>query len=407
MSQHFLLSAKARTLSLAHVMRLAEDEAYGAFKEIRWAESDGEPFCPRCGCVAVYEYRSRRIFKCKGCGSQFSVTTGTIFASRKLPIRNLLAAIAIFVNGAKGISALQLSRDLNVQYKTAFVLAHKLREAMGDEMKARRLGGHIEIDGAYFGGYVRPENRKDERRDRRLAIHQSGKRRVVVVMRERQGRTLPFVFRSEDESLPTIQARALHGSTIYADEASCWDELHARFATRRVNHSVAFRDEDACTTCASPRASPRTSPRASPLFVAFSLGPGADFVGCRLPPLATGISAPVDFARHHERPQVGLDFAAGQLEAIILEHVGQLPDLDSVPVILDHGLALLPEPGNQTEDGPPFDFLNLPSFQIIEEGQHVARMMKVNRALEPVVRLDHLQRPARSLVVCLEEEAVP
>ena len=129
MAQHFLLSAKARTLSLAKVMRLSEDEAYGAFKAIRWAKNDGEPICPRCGCMAIYVYRSRRIFKCKDCGSQFSITTDTIFASRKLAYRDLLAAMAIFVNGAKGISALQLSRDLDCQYKTAFVLAHKLREA--------------------------------------------------------------------------------------------------------------------------------------------------------------------------------------------------------------------------------------------------------------------------------------
>ena len=60
------------------------------------------------------------------------------------------------MNGAKGVSALQLSRDLDCQYKTAFVLAHKLRAAMGSEMKNRKLNGHVEIDGAYFGGYLKP-----------------------------------------------------------------------------------------------------------------------------------------------------------------------------------------------------------------------------------------------------------
>ena len=247
MAQHFLLSAQARSLSLAKVMRLSEAEAFDTFKQVRWAANDGKPVCPRCGCVTVYEYRVRRIFKCKGCSAQFSVTTATIFASRKLAIRDLLAAIAIFVNGAKGISALQLSRDLDCQYKTAFVLAHKLREAMGAENGRRMVGGHVEIDGAYFGGYVKPENRKEDRKDRRLSINQSGKRKAVVVMRERNGRTLPFVFGSEVDAVPTVQSRVLHGSTVYADEASCWDALHARFATKRVNHSVAFKDEDACT----------------------------------------------------------------------------------------------------------------------------------------------------------------
>lgn len=247
MAQHFLLSAQARTLSLVKVMRLSDDEAYETFKRIRWADNDGHAVCPRCGCTATYEYKARRIFKCKGCERQFSVTTDTIFASRKLPIRDLLAAIAIFVNGAKGISALQLSRDLDVQYKTAFVLAHKLREAMGAEIEGRELSGEVEIDGAYFGGYVKPENEKTDRKDRRLKRHQSGKRRVVVVLRERGGRTLPKVFRSEAASLAFIRSRVLPGSTIYADEASSWDGLHAFYDTRRINHSIAFADEDACT----------------------------------------------------------------------------------------------------------------------------------------------------------------
>ena len=86
---------------------------------------------PECGCCAVYEYQTRRLFKCKGCGKQFSVTSGTTFHGRKLAIRDYLMAIAIFANAAKGTSALQLGRDLDVSYKTAFVLAHKLREAMG------------------------------------------------------------------------------------------------------------------------------------------------------------------------------------------------------------------------------------------------------------------------------------
>jgi hypothetical protein len=148
--------------------------------------------------VACDEYASRPIFKCKGCGHQFSVTSGTISLSRKLPMCDYLMAIAIFVNGAKRHSTLELSRDLGVQYKTAFVLAHKLREAMSSEHRGKVLSGHVEIDGAYFGGYVKPENRKADRVDRRLSQHQSGKRRCVVAMRERGGRTLPFVVITED-----------------------------------------------------------------------------------------------------------------------------------------------------------------------------------------------------------------
>src|SRR6267154_4530066 len=181
MSQHFLLTAKARSLSLAKVARLSDEEAYQTFKLVRWAATDGQPVCPRCGCVAVYTYATRKLFKCQGCNHQFSVTSGTIFASRKLSIRDYLLAIAIFVNGAKGHSALQMSRDLDCQYKTAFVMAHKLREAIGSQLESGEIGGEgktVEVDGAYFGGKRKPENRKADRTDRRLSTEG---RQVVVI----------------------------------------------------------------------------------------------------------------------------------------------------------------------------------------------------------------------------------
>src|SRR5581483_6423259 len=205
MAQHFLLSAKARTLSLAAIMRMSDDEAHARFRAIRWADNGGDPFCPRCGSLTIYTYAARRIFKCRDCQHQFSVTSGTIFASRKLPIRDYLVAIALFVNAAKGISALQLGRDLDVQYKTAFVLAHKLREAIGADQEGLRLSGVVEVDGAYFGGKVRQENERKDRKDRRLLEEQSGKRQSVVVARERQGRTVPTVAPSEAAAVATVR----------------------------------------------------------------------------------------------------------------------------------------------------------------------------------------------------------
>lgn len=82
---------------------------------------------------------------------------------------DLLAAICIIVNASKGVSMVQFSRDLDCQYKTAFVLAHKRREAMAMEVHTGEvLEGHVEIDGAHFGGHIRPENAKVDRKDRRL-----------------------------------------------------------------------------------------------------------------------------------------------------------------------------------------------------------------------------------------------
>ncbi len=247
MSQHFLLSAAARTLSLAKVMRMSDAAARETFKAIRWASTEGEPVCPKCGCVEAYDIATRQIFKCKGCLAQFSVTSGTIFASRKLAIRDVLAAIAIFVNGAKGYSALQLSRDLDVQYKTAFVMAHKLREAISLSRSAEKLDGVVEVDGAYFGGYVKPTNMKANRRDRRFLENQSGKRQVVVAIRERDGDTRPFVTTKEAAGVALVAANVANGTIVHADEASHWDALHARFATKRINHSEAYSLDGACT----------------------------------------------------------------------------------------------------------------------------------------------------------------
>jgi transposase-like protein len=227
---------------------MSDEEAREAFQRIRWADTNGEPVCPRCRCGAVYAYRTRPLWKCKACQHQFSVTSGTIFASRKLPVRDYLLTIAIFVNGAKGHAELQLSRDLDCQYKTAFVMAHKIREAMAADGSLEKLSGSVEIDGAYFGGYVKPANRLENRRDRRLFRNQSHKRRVVVVMRERSGQTLPFVFRSEEQSIPAIKQHVADGSVIYADEAPSWEGLHAKYLTRRVNHSIAYSDGNGTST---------------------------------------------------------------------------------------------------------------------------------------------------------------
>jgi hypothetical protein len=126
-------------------------------------------------------------------------------------------------------------------------MAHKIREAMTAEMETMQASGTVEVDGAYFGGYVKPANNVDKRRDRRLLENQSGKRRVVVIMRERNGRTLPFVFKNEAESLPILASRIANGSTVHADEARHWDRLHALYLTKRVNHQWSYSEDGACT----------------------------------------------------------------------------------------------------------------------------------------------------------------
>ncbi len=256
MAQHFLLSRAAKTLSLASIFTMKYVDAEMTFRRIRWHETNGEPVCPHCGGLEAYDCRRLKgapRFRCRACTKDFSITSGTLFASHKLPLRAYLAAIAIFVNEVKGKSALALSRDLCVSYKCAFVLLHKLREAMAEELKGRVVGGEgkvAEVDGGYFGGYVKPANLKENRRDRRLAKNQTGKRKVVVIVRERGGELVPAVFKSEGAAMGFLRAHIAHGTTVNADEAASWDELHKRFEVRRINHQEADSLDGACTNWA-------------------------------------------------------------------------------------------------------------------------------------------------------------
>jgi len=256
MSQHFLLSAKARTLSVLQVMQMTEGEAFSVFKELRWGKGDAVA-CPCCGVVADHAFRrDRRQWRCRDCGHTFSVTSGTIFANHKLSLKTYLAAIALYANAAKGMSALQLSRDLGCQYKTAFVLAHKIRESLMAHRDESALSGEVHMDGAYVNGYIRPKNKKAERIDRRLAKHQRQDKRCVFVMRqkaeaEREGaaKTLTFVLKAENQEDVSKLAGAFvrKGTVICADESNAYDPLHARFETRRVNHSQEYRADDGTT----------------------------------------------------------------------------------------------------------------------------------------------------------------
>jgi transposase-like protein len=96
MSQHFLLSAKARTLSIPQIMKLTDEQAHALMKTMRWGEHDDDMVCPHCGTVhAPYRIKTRNQYRCKDCQHTFSVTSGTIFANHKLPIKLYLLAIII------------------------------------------------------------------------------------------------------------------------------------------------------------------------------------------------------------------------------------------------------------------------------------------------------------------------
>lgn len=240
MAQHFLLSPAAKTLSLTSVMRMTEDEARTLFAKVRWSETDGEPVCPECGGLDHYKLKTRPVWKCKGCGKQFSITSGTAFHARKLAVRDILGAIAIFVNGAKGYAALQLSRDLRVSYRCAFVMLHKVREALALTIDQSPLQGQVSVDGMYVGGYAKPANERAKRKDLRRRQNQTGKRQVVIAMRAGWDRTRVGVAQREADGVALAVAHIAPTATVTADEASHWDKLAARFEIKRINHQVAY-----------------------------------------------------------------------------------------------------------------------------------------------------------------------
>jgi hypothetical protein len=154
-----------------------------------------------------------------------------------------------------------MCRDLGVQYKTAFVLMHKLRESLLVQREETPLSGEVEMDGAYVGGHVRPQNKKEERVDRRLAENQSPDKRCILVMRENQPkgdgasapggarRTLSFVIRRENQAdVGTLARRFIApGTSISADESDAYDLLHGHFPMHRVNHASEYRADDGTT----------------------------------------------------------------------------------------------------------------------------------------------------------------
>ena len=126
---------------------------------------------------------------------------------------------------------------------------------MGAARKRERIGGAgriAEVDGAWFGGHDLPENRKADRKDRRLSENRNDKRQCVVLVCERPaagsetGRTLATVTASEEGAMGFIKARLERATTVHADEAAAWNELHAHFDTKRVNHSIEYASAEAC-----------------------------------------------------------------------------------------------------------------------------------------------------------------
>ena len=120
------------------IEQFSDEDACRAYMEgLRWPNGMA---CLRCGSIEVSGRSKREQFECYSCNYQFTVTTGTIFHDTHLPIWKWFLATYLMIEGKKGISALQMKRTLNVAYKTAWYLCHRIRKAMNEANPASLKG---------------------------------------------------------------------------------------------------------------------------------------------------------------------------------------------------------------------------------------------------------------------------
>ena len=120
-----------------------------ALYQLRWPTGY---VCPSCGNTTGCALKSRKLYQCHKCHHQTSLIAGTIFHGTKLPLKKWFLAIYLLTQRKNSISALQLSREIGVNYDTAWKLKHKLMQVMMERQQKKQLHGRIEIDDAYLGG---------------------------------------------------------------------------------------------------------------------------------------------------------------------------------------------------------------------------------------------------------------
>ena len=215
-----------------------EDAAFAFLESVIW--TDG-PVCGKCGCsgriTKVKANAEKRIrvglYRCGDCKSQFRVTVGTVFEHIRLPLHKCLQAAHFMCLSKNGISAHQISRILEVQYKTAWFLCHRIREAMRDDKSIDFLGGAnkvVEADETYIGGKTKNRARRE------LA-----KKKAVLSLVERDGRVRSFhVANVTAESVkPLIAKNADKASMLMTDESPIYTRIGKEFAGHgKVNHSA-------------------------------------------------------------------------------------------------------------------------------------------------------------------------
>lgn len=136
------------------------------FIEIRYK---GDHYCHHCASTKVYHLHTEpKLFRCGDCDNSFSIFKNTIFENSSTDLRKWMYAIHLFINGKKGISALQLQREIGVTYKTAWRILTLIRIAMGNGGEFSKFEGTVEMDETYIGGKPRKRNKGNKDSDREV-----------------------------------------------------------------------------------------------------------------------------------------------------------------------------------------------------------------------------------------------
>jgi len=216
-----------------------EEAAFAHLEKMIWA---GEPTCPHCGAVdritKVKANPAKRIrlglHRCGHCKLQFTVKVGTVFEHMRLPLNKALQAVFLMSSSKKGVSAHQLHRMLEITYKSAWFLAHRIREAMRDGELAVPFGsdgGAVEVDETYIGVL------------KGQPIRQSGahKMKVISLVERSSGQIRSYTF---DQMIscyvePVVKANIAREARLITDQARIYKMLGKDFASHEtVNHSI-------------------------------------------------------------------------------------------------------------------------------------------------------------------------
>jgi transposase-like protein len=201
--------------------------------EIRWRDG---MYCPYCGSNKVYHFKDQRNHKCGNCRKRFSIKVGTIFEDTKIPLRKWFIAIYFLTSHKKGISSVQLAKDLGVTQKTAWFIAHRLREAAKTKAFNAPLKKVVEADETYIGG--KEKNKHACKRTPNTQGRSTKTKATAVVILERGGELRAF--QTDDTSKSTLQnligKNVALGTKVYTDEYRGYHGLETFYLHSSVNH---------------------------------------------------------------------------------------------------------------------------------------------------------------------------